>query len=210
MIDLSSPKIQSNLKSNRRATVATNVVMALFAALAASLAIWVAVEKTHLHLTDWSVGVFIAMLVLIALLFEFIIVWELFLKRPYRRIVHRFVADSLGEHPQLFVGGGVAEYELCLAGDKLTLLRQGCADYAVCDLTPIKQYPVVCNYTVSLIKRYLTDYYALNGSALGVEKVLLADKVRHGSKAVAKPLQIRPKAQAEKGYFYSCGMIKKA
>lgn len=209
MTDLSSPKIQANLKNNRRTMILTNAVMALLAALTAALAIWVAVEKTNLKLTDWSVGVFIALLSVIALLFVFIIVWELFLKRPYRRIIHRFVADCLSEHPRLFVGEQVAAYELCLVGDKLVLLRFGCDDYAECDLSPVKRYPVVCNYTVSLIKKYLTDYYSLNGKILGVEKVVLTDKVRHGSRASAKRLALRKDSVAAHSYFIACGMMGK-
>ncbi|MGN1060749.1 MAG: hypothetical protein ACI4QN_03360 [Candidatus Coproplasma sp.] len=209
MTDLSSPEIQATFKSNRYATLLTNAIMAVLALLAAGLAAWVAVEKTRLKLTDWSVWVFVALLALLALLFAFIIVWEIFLKRPYRRIVHRFIADNFNEHLSLLEMGGDAEFELVLAGDKLTLFRQGSEEYAQFDLTDIKKYPTVCSYAEGLIKRYLSDYYSLNAQALGINKATFIDKV-HGR---GKLKTLIPQSKSAKGltqsFFISSGMIAK-
>lgn len=209
MIDLSSPQIQSSLKSNRITAILTNAFMTVLAAIACGLAVWVVVEKTKFKLTDWAVGVFIALLVLIVLLCAFIVVWEVFLKRPYRRIAHRYVAERLTSCPSLFEGGGVAEFELCIAGDKLALLRLGCEQYAVCDLSPIRRYPAMCNYTLGLIKKYLTDYYSLNGSALGIEKVYLCDCARGGAKAKKVQLKVKDDKQFSKSFFIASQIITK-
>lgn len=209
MTDLSSPEMQETFKSNRIATILTNAIMAILALLVAGLAIWVAVEKSRLKLTDWSVWVFVILLILIALLFVFVIVWELFLKRPYRRIVHRYIADNFNGHSALLKVAGNAEYELCPAGDKLTLFRQGCQDYVQFDLSDIKKYPTVCIYAEGLIKRYLIDFYALNGDMLGATEVLFTDKVR--SKGKVKNLLSKEKAVKiiKNSFFISSGMIEK-
>ncbi len=209
MTDLSSPQIQATFKSNRYATLLTNAVMAVLALLAAGLAAWVAVEKTRLKLTDWSVWVFVALLGVIALLFLFIIVWEVFLKRPYRRVVHRYIADNFNEHLSLLKRGGAAEFELVLAGDKLTLFRQGGEEYVQFDLADIKRYPTVCSYAEGLVKRYLIDYYLLNGESLGITSVTFIDKV-HGrgrvKTLISKDKKAKPLTQS---FFISSGMIVK-
>lgn len=209
MIDLSSRQIQSSLKSNRITAILTNVFMVVLAAIACVLAVWVVVEKTKFKLTDWAVGVFIALLIIIVLLCAFIVVWEIFLKRPYRRIAHRYVAERLSSCPCLFEGGGVAEFELCIAGDKLALLRLGCDQYAVCDLAPIKRYPAMCNYTLGLIKKYLTDYYSLNADALGVEGVYFCDCTRYGIKAKRVKLKLKNDKQLSKSFFIASQIITK-
>ncbi|MGN0813014.1 MAG: hypothetical protein ACI4MQ_05875 [Candidatus Coproplasma sp.] len=209
MTDLSSPEIQATFKSNRVATILTNLAMAVLAFLAAGLAIWVAVEKTRLKLTDWSVWVFVALLAVIALLFAFVIVWELFFKRPYRRIVHRYIADNFDEHTAILQANGNAEFELSIVGDKLALFRQGCQEFVQFDLTHIKKYPNVCIYAEGLIKRYLTDYYALNGDTLGVTQVILTDKV-HGRAKVKKLLTPEKGVKnSNNSFFISSGMIGK-
>ncbi|MGN0805957.1 MAG: hypothetical protein ACI4MC_02875 [Candidatus Coproplasma sp.] len=209
MTDLSSPQIQATFKNNRVATILTNVIMAVLAFLCAGLAVWVAVEKTRLKLTDWSVWVFVALLSLIALLFVFVIVWELFLKRPYRRIVHRYIADNFNQHTAILKAAGNAEFELCIAGDKLALLRQGCEDFIQFDLTDIKKYPTVCSYAEGLVKRYLNDYYFLNAEALGVKTVTFTDKV-HGRAKVKRLLSQEKGVKASpNSFFISSGMIEK-
>ncbi|MGN1104462.1 MAG: hypothetical protein ACI4QI_06245 [Candidatus Coproplasma sp.] len=209
MTDLSSPEIQATFKSNRVAIILTNLAMAILALLSAGLAIWVVVEKTRLKLTDWSVWVFVALLGVIALLFVFIIVWELFFKRPYRRIVHRYIADNFDEHSKILQNRGNAEFELCLAGDKLSLFRQGCEEYVQFDFTHIKKYPNACIYAEGLIKRYLTDYYALNGDMLGATEVILTDKV-HGRAKVKSLLSAEKTPKVLKNsFFISSGMIEK-
>ncbi|MGN1373002.1 MAG: hypothetical protein ACI4VK_03015 [Candidatus Coproplasma sp.] len=208
MTDLSSPEIQATFKNNKLAVILTNVAMAILALLSAGLAIWVAVEKTRLKLTDWSVWVFVALLGVIALLFVFIIVWEVFFKRPYRRIVHRYIADNFNEHTAILQAKGNAEFELCIAGDKLALFRQGCEDFVQFDMTYIKKYPNVCIYAEGLIKRYLTDYYALNGDMLEVKEVILADKV-HGRAKVKRLLTAEKCVKNLKNsFFISSGMIE--
>ncbi|MGN0807917.1 MAG: hypothetical protein ACI4MN_05690 [Candidatus Coproplasma sp.] len=209
MTDLSSPQIQATFKSNKVATILTNAAMAVLAVLSAGLAIWVVVEKTRLKLTDWSVWVFVILLSLIALLFVFIIVWELFLKRPYRRIIHRYIAENYDEHAEMLQAEGSVEFELCIAGDKLALFKKGSQDYVQFDFSHIRKYPNACIYAERLIKRYLVDYYALNGDTLGVKEVLFTDKV-HG-RARTKSLFSQEKGVKKRlnSFFISSGMIKK-
>ena len=209
MTDLSSPEIQTTFKNNKLAVILTNLAMSILALLSAGLAIWVAVEKTRLKLTDWSVWVFVALLAVIALLFVFIIVWELFFKRPYRRIVHRYIADNFDEYPELLKACGNVEFELCIAGDKLALLRKGCQDYVQFDLAHVKKYPTVCSYAEGIIKRYLTDYYALNGDMLGVNQVNYTDRV-HGKRKI-KTLYLKENGakSLKNSFFVSSGMIEK-
>lgn len=209
MTDLSSPEIQATFKSNKLAVILTNLAMAILALLAAGLAVWVAVEKTRLKLTDWSVWVFVALLAVIALLFVFIMVWELFFKRPYRRIVHRYIAENFTEHPELLKASNSLEFELCIAGDKLALLRQGCQDYVQFDFSDIKKYPNACIYAKGLIKRYLIDFYALNGDMLGVNQVLFTDKVHSKGKVKTIYSKGNGARNITSSFFISCGMIEK-
>lgn len=209
MTDLSSPQIQTMLKNNKRTSVLTNAIMVALALLTAGLAIWVAVERTMLKLTDWSVWIFIVLLGVIALLIAFIAVGELFLKRPYRRIIHRFVSEGFDKCGTMLTEGGVAEFELLLAGDKLTLIRKGNGLYVQFDLSPIKRYYTVCNYTVSLVKQYVADYYSVNAQKLGVTQVVLTDKLH--SKAKEKVLfpPEKPLPVKKLSFFISSGMITK-
>lgn len=207
MTDLSSPQIQATFKSNRRAIILTNAVMAGLALLTAGLAIWVAVEKTRLKLTSWSVWVFVALLIVIALTFAFIIVWELFLKRPYRRIVHRFVADCFSGHEGILKGEGEAQFELIVAGDRLTLFRQGYGDFVQFDLTPVRRYPTLFGYIENLVKRYLTDYYALNAHTLNIDKVTLINKLHGKGKTKEIYSAQKPVREVGKSFFVESGMI---
>lgn len=209
MTDLSSPKIQAMLKSNQRASLLTNAVMAVVAALTSALAIWVAVEKSRFKLTDWSVGVFIALLCVMALLFVFVIIWQIFLRRPYRGVMHRFVADVFSESGKLLNASGEARFELLLAGDKLTLLRQGCSDFAQFDLSPIKSYSTVCGYASRLVRTYITDYYFLNAEKLSVTSVVITDKVRLKPKTVTCLSHEKPVRDRSKSLFISGGLIDK-
>ena len=209
MTDLSSPEIQATFKNNKLAVILTNLAMAILALLSAGLAIWVAVEKTKLKLTDWSVWVFVVLLGVIALLFVFIIVWELFFKRPYRRIIHRYIADNFDEHPELLKGFDSLEFELCIAGDRLALLRQGYDGYVQFDFSDIKKYPNACIYAKGLIKRYLIDFYALNGDILGVNKVLFVDKVNGRGRAKTIYSKENGAKLLKNSFFISSGMIEK-
>lgn len=209
MTDLSSPQIKTMLKSNQRASILTNAVMAVIAAFTAALAIWVAVEKSRFKLTDWSVGVFIALLCVMVLLFIFVIVWEIFLRRPYRGVMHRFVAERFSDCENMLKEGENAEYEMMLAGDKLTLFRQGFEVVAQFDLAPIKAYPTVCSYCSRLVINYLSDYYRLNAQTLSITSVTVSDKVRGKEKlrvilSPEKPLKEKPN-----NFFIASGLIEK-
>lgn len=209
MTDLSSNKIQTMFKNNRRASLLTNAVMAVTTALTAALAIWVAVEKSRFKLTDWSVGVFIALLCVMALLFIFVIVWQIFFRRPYRGVMHRYVAERFSESGNLLKAGGDIQFELLLAGDKLTLLRRGCPDYAQFDLSPVKSYATVCNYATQLVKAYLKDFYFLNAATLSATSVAVTDKVRGKAKTVVFLSEEKPLKNRAKGFFIATGLIEK-
>lgn len=209
MTDLSSAEIQTTFKNNRRASLLTNAVMAVIAALTAALAVWVAVEKSRSKLTDWSVGVFIALLCVMALLFIFAIVWQIFFRRPYRGVMHRFVAERFAESGNLLNAGGEIGFELLLAGDKLTLLRHGCSDYAQFDLTPVKSYATVCNYATQLVKAYLKDFYFLNAASLSADSVTVTDKVRGKAKTLVLLSADKPLKNRANGFFISTGLIEK-
>ncbi len=209
MTDLSSAEIQTTFKNNRRASLLTNAVMAVIAALTAALAVWVAVEKSRSKLTDWSVGVFIALLCVMALLFIFAIVWQIFFRRPYRGVMHRFVAERFAESGNLLNAGGEIGFELLLAGDKLTLFRRGCSDYAQFDLTPVKSYATVCNYATQLVKAYLKDFYFLNAASLSADSVTVTDKVRGKAKTLVFLSADKPLKNRANGFFISTGLIKK-
>ncbi len=209
MTDLSSPQIQAMLKKNQRASILTNAVMAVIAAFCAALAIWVAVEKSRFKLTDWSVGVFIALLCVMALLFLFVIVWEIFLRRPYRGVMHRFVAEKFSGCEDMLKEGGYAEFELLLAGDKLTLFRQGRPEVAQFDLNPIKSYPTVCSYCSQLVRAYLADYYRLNAEVLSVNSVIITDKARVKAKTRTILSQDKPLKEKPNNFFIASGLIEK-
>lgn len=178
MTDLSSPEIQSTFRSKRRASLITNAAMAVLAVLTFALAVWVAVEKSRFKLTDWSVAVFIALLCALALLFVFTAVWQIFLRKPYRGVMRRFVSEGFEGCGELLETDGGADFELTLAGDKLTLLRRGCSDFVQFDLSPIKSYPTVCGYTARLVREYLTDRCAPPTGSPSAARVTLTDKTR--------------------------------
>ncbi len=125
MVDLSSREHQATFKKIRLISTVTNAFMLIIAALSAGLAGWVAVQKAMLKVIEWSEIVYIILLAAIAAYFIFLILWKIRTRGPYRAVMHIFVAERFKEHPELF-GGGDAEFEIMLAGDKLTVMRRGC------------------------------------------------------------------------------------
>jgi len=206
-VDLNSREAQSAFKRVRITSAVITALMTILAAACFALAIWVAAEKAKLHLIDWSEIVFIILLIIIAVYLVAVSVIRFCVNAPYKRVMHRYVAQCFAENASVWVGPPQAEFELFLAGDKLNLVRIGGADVAQFDLEAIKNYPTVCAYTVKLVKKYIADFCFLYAEQTRLTEAVVHDKVNGKDRVQVIFSKEKPLPDRSGSYFIKSGLI---
>lgn len=206
-VDLRSPHMQSLFKKMQRTSLATNFIMCVVTVLCAAIAIWSAVKMPRRVAVTWAEILFLILLGLIVALGVALVAFGWLTRKPYVRLMHRFVAQGFEEHPALFAGGN-ASFEVVLVGDKLTVMRAGCDDFAQFDFDPIKNFTGVCASTAGKVKKYIRDYYFLHAAEKGADSVLLEDRIARNPKVRRLVEGGKPVKDCSRSYFVKHGFIK--
>lgn len=207
MTDLSTPQMQATFKRIQRTSAANNAIMAFIAVLSAGLAIWVAVERARLFLTDWSVAVFIVLLCFICIYFTFMVVWGTLIRRPYKKIMHTYVAESYAAAPAILQKSGTADFEIMLIADKIIVMRMGLSDTVQLDLSPISKYPNVCAYVAALTFKFIKDFYCLYAERLNITQVRIKNSVNKKGNVTEILSPAKPLAAKKQSMFVKYGLF---
>ncbi|MDE7087692.1 MAG: hypothetical protein K2O67_05830, partial [Clostridia bacterium] len=181
MIDLSSPEVQSACKKLQRTTLLTNVLMCLTCAVALAITIWAATTAKQVR-ADWAQITFFVLLGLIAAYFVFIMILEFKMRKTFSGYICNYVAATFNSGKEILHCGTEGNFEVFLAGDKLTVMREGCAVAVQFDLSPIKQYAFACGNVLRRVKEFLRVYYSVSPDR--PQHVTVCDKVNKKEKVL--------------------------
>lgn len=203
MIDLSSPELQAIFKKLKRTSLFASIIMAAFTIGCATLAIWAAVTIPKSKGMGWAETLFLVLLGVIVAFLLTIFIFEFVLHKPYMRTVYKYIAEGF-EGADGILEGEYSTISMMLAGDKLTVMREENGKVAQFDLSPVKSFTSVCSFIVSGAKRYICDYYFVNGA----KSVILKDSVRGKEKVKIIANETKKIKDRKNSYFIRSGIIK--
>ncbi len=207
MIDLSSREEQTRFKRMQRVSLGTTLLMVAVTIVCASIAIWSAVNQSRAPEKGWAEILFIVLLCLIAVAGAGTLVWEIKNLKPFNASICRFVAQGFVQNEKLTECGEMATFNLFIAGDKLTVLREENGAAVQLDLTPVMPYANVCYSVVRRTREYLKGYYGLHAQSLGCVSAQLTDAVGRKPKTVKIVEDGLPYKPVNRNYFIKHGLI---
>ncbi len=205
MIDLSSREAQSAFKKLQRTTFATNIMMCVVTVAATAIAIWgTATAKGR---ASWSEILFYILIALLAVYFIGILTWEIILRRKYAELMHKYIAEGFYARKNILNVKGHVAFDLSLAGDKISVMRENGGEYVQFDLAPVSRYPSVCANAVRLVKRFICGYYFKAAQQGDIDSVILYDKIQKRTKKYIYVENGKPKSKGKLSYFIRHGLI---
>lgn len=207
MIDLSAREEQARFKRMQRVSLGTTLLMVAVTIVSASIAIWSAVNQSRAPEKGWAEILFIVLLCLIAAAGAVTLVWEIRNLKPFNASICTFVAQGFASNEKLTEGGEKATFNLFIAGDKLTVLREENGAAVQLDLTPVMPYANVCYSIVRRTREYLKGYYGLHAQSLGCVNAQLTDAVGRKPRVIKLVVDGQPCKPADRNYFVKHGLI---
>lgn len=214
MIDLNEPEMQSTFKKLERTTLVTNITMCVVTILAAAIAVWG--STTSRENSSWSEIMFYVLIGALAVYFAALLIWEIILRRKNAKAMHAYISEGFFAAEEFLSGGDLSkgaeklEFEMSLAGDKLVVMHSDSGNFVEFDLSPIRNYSSVCDYSVRLARRFVRDYYSLAAQNGGIDSVTLTNRVQGRGKTYVFVENGKPKYEflLKISYYIRHGIIK--